>query len=209
MRAPLAGVRVLDLSTEIAGPYCTKLLADAGADVLKIEPPDGGDPLRRWSASGTPLAGGRGRRRSSASSTPRSAAPRVDCTTRRRARAASSRWRPDADLVVESFAPGTIEALGLGPRGAVGAQPARCRWSRSRPSAAAARGASGRRPSSRCRRGAARPRRAARRIGRRSPPAAGSASGSAAPTPPSRRSPRARRAPQRPRRARRSRRCSR
>lgn len=49
---PLAGFRVLDLSGEIAGPYCTKLLVDAGAEVIKVERPDSPDPLRRWSATG-------------------------------------------------------------------------------------------------------------------------------------------------------------
>ena len=57
MLPPLSALRVLDLSTEIAGPYCTKLLADAGAEVLKIELP-GGDPLRRWTASHTELPPG-------------------------------------------------------------------------------------------------------------------------------------------------------
>jgi crotonobetainyl-CoA:carnitine CoA-transferase CaiB-like acyl-CoA transferase len=52
--ALLGGARVVDLSTGIPGAYCTKLLADAGADVVKVEPP-GGDPLRRWSASGAEL----------------------------------------------------------------------------------------------------------------------------------------------------------
>jgi crotonobetainyl-CoA:carnitine CoA-transferase CaiB-like acyl-CoA transferase len=51
---PLHGLRVLDLTREIAGPYATKLLVDAGADVVKVEDP-GGDPLRRWTASHTPL----------------------------------------------------------------------------------------------------------------------------------------------------------
>ncbi|WP_396930313.1 CaiB/BaiF CoA transferase family protein [Mycolicibacterium sp.] len=47
MTAPLAGLRVVELGREIAAPYCTKLLVDLGADVVKIEPPDG-DPLRQW-----------------------------------------------------------------------------------------------------------------------------------------------------------------
>jgi crotonobetainyl-CoA:carnitine CoA-transferase CaiB-like acyl-CoA transferase len=56
---PLNGFVVVDLSTGIAGAYCTKLLADGGAEVVKVESPQG-DPLRRWSASGSSVDAGAG-----------------------------------------------------------------------------------------------------------------------------------------------------
>ena len=58
MSHPLAGLRVVEIATDIAGPYATKLLADAGADVVKVEHAAGGDPMRRWTASGTALPPG-------------------------------------------------------------------------------------------------------------------------------------------------------
>ncbi|HEX4018805.1 MAG TPA: CoA transferase [Frankiaceae bacterium] len=56
-RSPLDGCVVVDLSTGIAGAYCTRLLAGGGAEVIKVEDPEG-DPLRRWSASGAAIASG-------------------------------------------------------------------------------------------------------------------------------------------------------
>ena len=55
MTAPLAGVRVLDLSQAMSGPYATMMLADAGADVIKLEPPDG-DHVRSWLQGRTPVS---------------------------------------------------------------------------------------------------------------------------------------------------------
>jgi crotonobetainyl-CoA:carnitine CoA-transferase CaiB-like acyl-CoA transferase len=57
MKAPLSGYTVVDLSSGIAGAYCTRILADGGADVIKVEAPQG-DPLRGWSASGAAIADG-------------------------------------------------------------------------------------------------------------------------------------------------------
>jgi len=58
VKCPLDGVRIIDLSSEISGPYCTKLFVDAGATVIKVEAPEG-DELRRWRASGEPVPEGK------------------------------------------------------------------------------------------------------------------------------------------------------
>jgi crotonobetainyl-CoA:carnitine CoA-transferase CaiB-like acyl-CoA transferase len=107
---PLDGVRVLDLSRALAGPYCTMMLADAGADVLKVEPP-GGDDSRGW----LPIAERDGVRESayflSANRGKRSV--RVDL----KSEAGAARLRElaaRADVLVENYRPGLLDRLGLG-----------------------------------------------------------------------------------------------
>jgi crotonobetainyl-CoA:carnitine CoA-transferase CaiB-like acyl-CoA transferase len=108
---PLAGIQVIDLSTEIAGPYCTKMFVDAGAEVVKVESPDGGDPLRRWSASGAPIAEGEdGALFQHLNASKRSVTLDLGSSA---GRETLLDLAAAADLVVESFRPGELARLGL------------------------------------------------------------------------------------------------
>ena len=115
-RRPLEGVRVLEMGALIAGPFCAKILAEFGADVVKIEPPGGGDPLRKWRyiENGTSLWW------HVQSRNKRSAA--VDLRTiegQAIARALAVR----ADILVENFRPGTLEGWNLSYESLAAANP--------------------------------------------------------------------------------------
>jgi crotonobetainyl-CoA:carnitine CoA-transferase CaiB-like acyl-CoA transferase len=105
---PAAGIRVLDLSRVLAGPYCTMLLSDLGADVIKVERPGVGDETRTW---GPPYAGGEAAYFLSVNRGKRSVA--VDLS-RPAGLALVRRLAGRADVVVENFRPGTAARLGLG-----------------------------------------------------------------------------------------------
>jgi crotonobetainyl-CoA:carnitine CoA-transferase CaiB-like acyl-CoA transferase len=102
----LAGIRVVELGQLIAGPFCGQLMGDMGAEVIKVEPPGAGDPMRTW---------GRGpdklwweviaRNKKSVSANLRVAAGQGIV------RALAAR----ADVLIENFKPGTLEKWGLGP----------------------------------------------------------------------------------------------
>jgi crotonobetainyl-CoA:carnitine CoA-transferase CaiB-like acyl-CoA transferase len=109
---PLAGLRVLEFGQIAAGPFAGSLLADLGADVVKIEKPDGGDDMRRW----PPLsAGGHGAAYSenfaSVNRNKRSIA--VDLKDAAQV-ARLKKLCAKADAIVENFRPGVLERLGLG-----------------------------------------------------------------------------------------------
>src|SRR5579859_1526079 len=105
--APLEGVRVLDFSRVLAGPYCTMVLADLGAEVIKVERPGGGDETRGW---GPPFVGGeagyflavnRGKRSLALDLAHEAARPVLHALIAR------------ADVVIENFRPGVAARLGL------------------------------------------------------------------------------------------------
>ena len=103
---PLAGVRVLDFSHALAGPYCTMLLGDLGADVIKVEPPSG-DHSRQW---GPPFINGESSYFLSVNRNKRSV---VLDLKRPAARSVAEELAMACDVVVENFKPGTMARLGL------------------------------------------------------------------------------------------------
>jgi crotonobetainyl-CoA:carnitine CoA-transferase CaiB-like acyl-CoA transferase len=105
---PLAGIRVLDLTHALAGPFCTMLLADLGADVLKVEPPGEGDHSRRW---GPPFVNGESTYFMSVNRNKRSVA--LDLKNDASLQAAID-LALASDVLVENFRPGTAARLGLG-----------------------------------------------------------------------------------------------
>jgi crotonobetainyl-CoA:carnitine CoA-transferase CaiB-like acyl-CoA transferase len=106
-RGPLASVRVLDLSRVLAGPYCCMVLADLGADVVKVERPELGDDTRHW---GPPFHGDDAAYFFSVNRDRRSVT--LDLT-RQQGRAVVRRLAQQADVVVENFLPRHLIALGL------------------------------------------------------------------------------------------------
>ena len=105
---PLSGVRVIDVTQIMAGPFCTMLLGDMGADVIKIEKPDGGDDIRR---SGPPFVAGDSAAFLNIGRNKRSVVidiktPEGSNIVRRLART--------ADIFVQNLRPGRIEGFGLG-----------------------------------------------------------------------------------------------
>jgi crotonobetainyl-CoA:carnitine CoA-transferase CaiB-like acyl-CoA transferase len=121
VEGPLAGVRVLDLSRALAGPYATLMLADAGAQVIKVEQPGTGDDTRGW---GPPFTGEGADRESvyflSVNRTKRSITLDLkDAGDVARLRALVA----EADVLVENFRPGVLDRLGLGVSELMAAHP--------------------------------------------------------------------------------------
>ena len=105
---PLAGMVVLDRSQILAGPVCGMRLADRGADVIKVEKPDGGDDNRR---AGPPFIGGQGAGFMAANRNKRSLALNLRDESGRQV---FERLLERADVLVENFRPGVMERLGIG-----------------------------------------------------------------------------------------------
>src|SRR5919109_3220462 len=104
----LAGIRVVDLTRVMAGPYCTMMLGDMGADVIKIEQPGKGDDTRAW---GQPFIDGESAYYLCVNGNKRSITLDLKVEAARQIL-----WQliSSADVVVENFSPGTAARLGFG-----------------------------------------------------------------------------------------------
>lgn len=104
---PLAGLKVIELGTLIAGPFAARILAEFGAEVIKIESPDGGDPLRKWRKlyEGTSLWWYLQSRNKQSVTVNLKHPDGLEVARRLVA---------EADIVIENFRPGVLEKLGLG-----------------------------------------------------------------------------------------------
>ncbi len=109
-QGPLDGVRVLDLTRVLAGPYCTMFLGDLGAEVVKVEQPGIGDDTRGW---GPPFAGGESayflcvNRNKKSITLDLKSAEGIELL---------KKLATCADVLIENFRPGTMERLGLGEK---------------------------------------------------------------------------------------------
>src|SRR5215813_6739276 len=107
MPGPLAGTRVVDLTRALAGPYCSLLLGDMGADVIKIEQPGTGDETRHW---GPPFVNGESTYFMSVNRNKRSVVIDLKSSP---GQEALHKLVATADVLVENFRPGTMDRLGL------------------------------------------------------------------------------------------------
>ncbi|MBI3127248.1 MAG: CoA transferase [Candidatus Tectomicrobia bacterium] len=107
MPAPLVGIRVLDLTRILAGPYCTMMLGDMGAEIIKVENPDGGDDTRAW---GPPFLNGVSTYFISINRNKKSVT--LDLK-KERGKALLAGLIRASDVVVENFRPGTLDKLGF------------------------------------------------------------------------------------------------
>lgn len=132
MAPPLQGLRVVDLTRVLAGPYCTMLLADLGADVVKVEHPKGGDDTRAWSPPNAPLVsaveskakGVSERKRKFWDSLPPESAYFLSVNRNKRSITVDLKHEQgrkvvhelirSADVVVENYLPGKLASMQLG-----------------------------------------------------------------------------------------------
>jgi crotonobetainyl-CoA:carnitine CoA-transferase CaiB-like acyl-CoA transferase len=104
---PLAGIRVLDLTRVLAGPFCTMMLGDMGAEVIKVEEPDKGDDTRRW----PPFVGGEATYFMSVNRGKKSVTLNLKSAE---GLAVLRKLAAKSDVLVENFRTGTMDRLGLG-----------------------------------------------------------------------------------------------